>query len=189
MLPITARLGANSQVPLGVASEGVEAEVVINAVSSQNVLIIHHDVAKCHKTHFLSSPRRDLWSRLPSIRAGSVKTEGSVVVEESPLSTFGERPSMQILLPLRSDEPDGRFYCQENFISATRHDHEKKSQFNVITLGSRAFPRLRLTHLPPTSSMGKRPCVIHGPDGCAVTDRDCAVSHISAQKCWIFLDS
>lgn len=104
MLPITARLGGHSQVPLGVASEGVEAEVVINAVSSQKVLIIHHDVAKCHKTHFLSSPRRDLWSRLPSIRAGSVKTKGSAVVEES---TFGERPSMQILLPLRSEEPDG----------------------------------------------------------------------------------
>lgn len=110
MLPITARLGGNSQVPLGVASEGVEAEVVINAVSSQKVLIIHHDVAKCHKTHFLSSPRRDLWSQLPSIRAGSVKAEGtlnSVVVESSPLSTFGERPRMQILLPLRSEEPDG----------------------------------------------------------------------------------
>lgn len=105
MLPITARLGGNSQVPLGVASEGVEAEVVINAASSQKVLIIHHDVAKCHKTHFLSSPRRDLWSQLPSILC-SVETEGSVVVEESPLSTFGGRPSMQILLPLRPEEPD-----------------------------------------------------------------------------------
>lgn len=56
MLPIAARLGGHSQVLLGVASEGVEAEVVINAVSSQKVLIIHHDVAKCHKTHFLSPP-------------------------------------------------------------------------------------------------------------------------------------
>lgn len=80
MLPITARLGGSSQVPLGVASEGVEAEVVINAVSSQKVLIIHHDVAKCHKTHFLSSPRRDLWSQLPSIRAGSVKTKSTALL-------------------------------------------------------------------------------------------------------------
>lgn len=48
--------GGSSQVPLGVASEGVEAEVVINAVSSHKVLIIHHDVAKCHKTHFPSPP-------------------------------------------------------------------------------------------------------------------------------------
>lgn len=107
MLPITARLGGNSQVPLGVASEGVEAEVVINAVSSQNVLIIHHDVAKCHKTQFLSSPRRDLWSRPPSVRAGSGKAEGSVVVESPPLSTSGEGPGTQTLRPLRSEEPDG----------------------------------------------------------------------------------
>lgn len=72
--------GGSSQVPLGVASEGVEAEVVRNAVSSQKVLIIHHDVAKCHKTHFLSSPRRDLWSQLPSLRARSVKTRSAALL-------------------------------------------------------------------------------------------------------------
>lgn len=72
--------GGNSQVLLRVASEGVEAEVVINAVSSQKVLIIHHDVAKCHKTHFLSSPSPDLWSQLLSTRAGSVKTEGTALL-------------------------------------------------------------------------------------------------------------
>lgn len=30
--------------------------MLINAVSSQKVLIIHHHVAKCHKTHSLSRP-------------------------------------------------------------------------------------------------------------------------------------
>lgn len=109
MLPITARLGANSQVPLSVASEGVEAEVVINAVSSQKVLIIHHDVAKCHKTHFLSSPRRDLWSQLPSIRAGCVKTKGSALLlwRSRRCQHSEEDPACKFSFSLRSEEPDG----------------------------------------------------------------------------------
>lgn len=39
---------------LGVLSEGVGTEVAINPVSSQKVLIIQDDVAKCHRTNFLS---------------------------------------------------------------------------------------------------------------------------------------
>lgn len=46
--------GGDSQVLLGVALEGVGTEAVINPVSSQKALIIQDDVAKCHRTHFLS---------------------------------------------------------------------------------------------------------------------------------------
>lgn len=56
--------GGDSQVLLGVASEGVGTEAVINPVSSRKALIIQHDVSKCHRTHFLSTaktePLRDM---------------------------------------------------------------------------------------------------------------------------------
>lgn len=41
------------------ASEGVGTEVVINPVSSQKALIIHDDVAKCHRTRFLSPAKTE----------------------------------------------------------------------------------------------------------------------------------
>lgn len=41
------------------ASEGVGTEAVINPVSSQKALIIQDDVAKCHRTHFLSPAKTD----------------------------------------------------------------------------------------------------------------------------------
>lgn len=43
----------------GVVSEGVGTEVVINPVSSQKALIIQDDVAKCHRTHFLSPTKME----------------------------------------------------------------------------------------------------------------------------------
>lgn len=43
---------------LGVA-EGVGTEAVINPVSSQKALIIQDDVAKCHRTHFLSPAKTE----------------------------------------------------------------------------------------------------------------------------------
>lgn len=41
------------------ASEGVGTEAVINPVSSQKALIIQDDVAKCHRTHFLSPAKTE----------------------------------------------------------------------------------------------------------------------------------
>lgn len=41
------------------ASEGVGTEAVINPVSSQKAIIIHDDVAKCHRTHFLSPAKTE----------------------------------------------------------------------------------------------------------------------------------
>lgn len=51
--------GGDSQVLLGVASEGVGTEAVINPVSSQKALIIQDDVAKCHRTRFLSPAKTE----------------------------------------------------------------------------------------------------------------------------------
>lgn len=51
--------GGDSQVLLDVASEGVGTEAVINPVSSQKALIIQDDVAKCHRTHFLSPAKTE----------------------------------------------------------------------------------------------------------------------------------
>lgn len=51
--------GGDSQVLVGAASEGVGTEAVINPLSSQKALIIHNDVAKCHRTHFMSPAKTE----------------------------------------------------------------------------------------------------------------------------------
>lgn len=41
------------------AWEGVGTQAVINPLSSLEALVIHNDVAKCHRTHFLSSAKME----------------------------------------------------------------------------------------------------------------------------------
>jgi len=67
--------------------------VVINPVSSQKVLIIQDDVAKCHRTHFLSPAKTELLKNMIngpdfyhfSTNLFKILKHDPVVVEMSPL--------------------------------------------------------------------------------------------------------